>query len=313
MLHKAEMEMLYGVREVLPYDAELGVEDTNVIFLPGKNQRKEGYDKALGTLGVLGLQATVTDMPEELWHETERRFHQCLSDIMQHVPQEHAHRMFDQDMLSYTMQPMFQQLEAESMRVSFPKCEKLIMVGCEDGAWVLQAFLCELNRLGLKPHLDITVVALGSKSDSVLARAITTVFPERLDAVRYLSVHASLPARAVSALELSELESRWNLDAAPGSEGRPDIVTAEVVSPAGSEVVPAGNGLDNVDAADDLMSSDWYDDAHSAIPEVMASCLTSIDGMTEECIMTYESEESGAEAWYSAPATIVRWIVKCVL
>ena len=45
---------------------------------------------------------------------------------------------------------------------------------------VLQAFLCELDRLGLKPRLDISMVALGSKSDSLIAKAVTAVYPDRL-------------------------------------------------------------------------------------------------------------------------------------
>ena len=44
---------------------------------------------------------------------------------------------------------------------------------------VLQAFLCELDRLGLKPRLDISMVALGSKSDSLIAKAVTAVYPDR--------------------------------------------------------------------------------------------------------------------------------------
>merc|ERR1719506_3097861 len=105
--------------------------------------------------------------------------------------------MFDHEMLSWVMHPVFTQLTESSEKAGLPACDHLLLVGCEDGAWVLQAFLSDLDRRGLKPHVPITVVALGSKTDTRIAKAVNAVYPERLPYVKYLSVHGELPARQV--------------------------------------------------------------------------------------------------------------------
>jgi len=295
-LQRHELDMLKEVREILPGRHGRGVGGTHVVFLPGKGQDSTAFDTALGSLGVLGLHAMCAGMPSKNWDETTGRIKQTIGAIKEHMKEKHSKlgdkgvppgkkrrqpkgtnwsQLFDNEMLSWSLHPVFSQLEKESSTAGLPACDHLLLVGCGDGAWVLQAFLCELDRLGLKPRLDISMVALGSKSDSLIAKAVTAVYPDRLSGVRYLSVHGSLPSRR------------------PEDEGGED------------------DKLDDVLTAD-LDNSDFYGYGYSR--EAM-TCITSVDGMTEECILSSPGAgfDGSIEAWYSSPATIVRWIVKCIL
>jgi len=311
-LRRPEVDMLNEVREILPGEG-LGVGGTHVVFLPGKGQDPTAFDTALGSLGVLGLHAMCADMPAGRWQETEARIKSTVSAIKEHLRdkmgktskrsdgkgaadqrrakekamiQENWIKLFDNEMLSWSLHPVFNQLEQESASAGLPACDHLLLVGCEDGAWVLQAFMCELNRLGLKPRLEITMVALGSKSDTLIAKAVQAVYPDRLNNVRYLSIHGALPSRPA--------EEEGDLD----------------------ENLVGLNALDDKEKdqilEEDLAASDYYGYGYSQ--EAM-TCLTSIDGFTEECILSSPGtgEEGSIESWYSAPATIVRWIVKCIL
>jgi hypothetical protein len=303
-LRRPEVEMLNEVRQILP-GSGLGVGGTHVIFLPGKGQDPTAFDTALGSLGVLGLHAMCAKMPAGHWDETEARIKSTISAIKQHMREKNGGRsskrggknkdkamikenwlrLFDSEMLSWSLHPVFNQLEKESASAGLPACDHLLLVGCEDGAWVLQAFMCELDRLGLKPRLEITMVALGSKSDTLIARAVQAVYPDRLNNVRYLSIHGSLPSR-------------------PAQDEQAD------------ENLVGLNALDSPEKdsilEEDLVASDYYGYGYSQ--EAM-TCLTSIDGFTEECILSSpgSGEEGSIESWYSAPATIVRWIVKCII
>jgi hypothetical protein len=54
--------------------------------------------------------------------------------------------MYDEDMLSRALFPVFSELTGASEDAGLPNCERLVLVGCEDSAWVLHAFLCEVSR-----------------------------------------------------------------------------------------------------------------------------------------------------------------------
>merc|ERR1719506_1919985 len=306
-LRRHEVEMLHEVREILP-GSGLGVGGTHVVFLPGKDQDSAAFDTALGSLGVLGLHAMCTEMPAAHWKETTARIKSTIKANKEHMrgrmrgkankrsdskaAQEwRAFQLFDNDMLSWALHPLFNQIEKESASAGLPACDHLLLVGCEDGAWVLQAFLCELDRLGLKPRLEITMVALGSKSDTLIAKAVQAVYPDRLHNVRYLSIHGSLPARSPEE-PVAEDENLVGLNAFDDEEK---------------------DKLLN----DDLAASNYYGYGYSEYDAVETlTCLTSVDSMTEECILSSPGsggEEDSIESWYSAPATIVRWIVKCIL
>merc|ERR550537_1212189 len=311
-LRRHEVEMLHEVREILP-GSGLGVGGTHVVFLPGKDQDSAAFDTALGAPGVLGLHAMCADMPAGHWKETSSRIRQTISAIKEHLREKNSQmggkgkrgggkeerrraargenwlNLFDNEMLSWSLNPLFNQLEKESASAGLPACDHLLLVGCEDGAWVLQAFLCELDRLGLKPRLEITMVALGSKSDTLIAKAVQAVYPDRLHNVRYLSIHGSLPARSPEE-PVAEDENLVGLNAFDDEEK---------------------DKLLN----DDLAASNYYGYGYSEYDAVETlTCLTSVDSMTEECILSSPGsggEEDSIESWYSAPATIVRWIVKC--
>jgi hypothetical protein len=283
-LRSDEVQLLRDARQELP--GGLGVGGTHVVFLPSRKQEFERFDTTLGALGVLGIHAMVIQMPEKVWRATSARLRDCIDKLKNHLrghgsATKHWQALFDFEMLRSTFDPLFAELEAQSSKAGLPACDHLLLVGCEDGAWVMQAFLSDLDNRGLRPHVDITLVALGSKTDTRIAKAVNAVYPERLPYVKYLSVHGELPARQ--------------------GEGE----GADVEGGAGG-----GEGGSVDKESEDLAANNWYGYG----PEVVEamSCLT-LDGIDQECIISTPSDYEGpTEAWYGAPATMVRWIVKAL-
>jgi len=168
---------------------------THVVFVPSEGQGAELYDTACGAFSLLGLHALAAELPSACWSLTRQNIQDevlLLQLLDQEAPwQDH----FQADMLSRALMPVFSEIQEASEAADLPACERLILIGSEDAAWVLHAFLCELDRGDMAPQIPVTLVGLGEKVNSLISQAVQLVYPEKLDGVKYLSLHGEVPDR----------------------------------------------------------------------------------------------------------------------
>jgi len=179
-------------------------ERTHVVVLPSPEQGRRQFDATLGALQIVGMFGMVSNLPGSAWYNAIIGLQELMKSI------ERAHpglgplwtRVLDSDMLSRALAPLFDELRQASRASDLPICDHLVLVGCEDGAWVLHAFLHELYRHGVTPSEQLTLVALGASTNTLLGKAVNAVYPARLEGrvgssgrIKYISMFGAVPDR----------------------------------------------------------------------------------------------------------------------
>ena len=226
--------------------------------------------------------------------------------------------LYDEDMLSRALFPIFSELADASENAGLPSCQRLVLVGCEDSAWVLHAFLCELVRMKMTPQIPVTLVALGLSTESLLSRAIMKVHPEKLAGVKYLSIHG----------EISQRQTPGSI--APGTASGANVAYG---SPLHNQNELSSQGIRGVNMEDSGVTRDRREQLEAprvgineseervVLPSVHMSESTNkqqrmacmeIDGVNEECIFSPSSWDGPMGAWFADPTTVASWIAKCL-
>jgi len=293
-----EILTLMETSKGLPESSQQIVADTHVVVVPNVDQDYKLFDPMLGALGVMGLHSVVASVSLQSWRqsiryltESVRVLRRAVKDAGRQGGMDGAatnswEDLYDEDMLSRALFPVFTDLAGASEDASLPSCQRLVLVGCEDSAWVLHAFLCELDRMRMKPQIPVTLVALGLSSESLLSKAIMKVHPGKLAGVKYLSIHGETPNRVDGV-------ARAAVDSSPRSPSElPDA--ADLGGEKGAYSTGRGS----------------YYDAPSR--ELQAMTCMAVDGVNEECIFSPSGWDGPMGPWFADPTTIASWIGKCL-
>ena len=191
---------------------------THVVVLPSPEQGRKQFDATIGALKILGIFGMVSNIPRRAWQEQQ----ELIKSTETVYPACSWSSILDSDMLSQALSPLFDEFYKDEIRnmiksccftredsstADLPAVDHLVLVGCKDGAWVLHAFLHELYRHGITPREHLTVVALGASTNTLLAKAVTAVYPGCLEKtlgsngrVSYLSLYGSALDRGTSSV-----------------------------------------------------------------------------------------------------------------
>lgn len=226
--------------------------------------------------------------------------------------------LYDEDMLSRALFPIFSDLAAASENAGLPSCQRLVLVGCEDSAWALHAFLCELDRMKMTPQIPVTLVALGLSTESLLSRAIMKVHPEKLAGVKYLSIHGEVsqrqtpgsiapgPASGTSVAYSSQLHNQNELSS-QGIRGV-NMEDSGVTRERREQLEAPRVGIN--ESEERIVSPSLHMSESTSNQQRMA-CME-IDGVNEECIFSPSGWDGPMGPWFADPTTVASWIGKCL-
>ena len=280
-IRKEDVAELEDLRERIGHVVR--TERTNVVVLPSPEQGQKQFDATIAALNILGISGMVNNIPQRAWHATASR----LQEIMQAIKRDHPGlpdfmlpRMMDQNMISRALSPLFDELLEASNTADLPACDRLILVGCDDGAWVLHALLNELRRQGVAPREHLTVVALGASTNTKLAKAVTAVYPGRAETSHAETSH--------------------------GASGRINYISLCGASVGDAEVCE----VEDSEVAESLPCLATQENSEECI--LSTSCL---EGSTEhwhaERILSTSCLEGSTEHWHAEPKTVAKWISRC--
>jgi hypothetical protein len=293
-----EILHLHETSKALPESSQQIVPDTHIVVVPNVDQDFQLFDPMLGALGVMGLHSVVATVSLQSWRQSIRYLTESVRVLRRAVkdagrqggPEGGAsnswENLYDEDMLSRALFPVFTDLAGASEDASLPSCKRLVLVGCEDSAWVLHAFLCELDRMRMKPQIPVTLVALGLSSESLLSKAIMKVHPGKLAGVKYLSIHGEVPNRVDGASRNA------------------------IASPLSTSDLPDAADQGGVESEYSSGRDSYNYDAPSR--ELQAMTCMAVDGVNEECIFSPSGWDGPMGPWFADPTTIASWIGKCL-